>query len=93
MSRDGTAMVAPGLVLIDEVDAHLHPEWQRTIGKMLVGMFPNIQFLVTTHSSHVAQGAGKGSVWVMPEPGSDRVPRRLLGDDLNRVLSGDVLHA
>ena len=93
MSRDGTAMVAPGLVLIDEVDAHLHPEWQRTIGKMLVSMFPNIQFLVTTHSSHVAQGAGKGSVWVMPEPGNDRVPRRLLGEDLTRVLYGDVLHA
>ena len=93
MNRDGTAVVAPGVVLIDEVDAHLHPEWQRTIGAMLVRMFPSMQFMVTTHSSHVAQGAGKGSVWIMPEAGSDSAPRRLRGDDLTRVVYGDVMHA
>jgi len=36
-----------GVVLIDEIDAHLHPEWQREIGFWLKRHFPKIQFLVT----------------------------------------------
>ena len=89
----GTQVDAPGVVLIDEVDAHLHPEWQRTIGQSLCRMFPKVQFLVTTHSTHVAQGALNGSVWVMPEPGTDGVVKRLKDESLARVIYGDVLHA
>jgi predicted ATPase len=44
-----TAVVAPGIVLVDEIDAHLHPRWQRRIGVFLRKCFPNIQFIVTTH--------------------------------------------
>ncbi|MCF7979287.1 MAG: AAA family ATPase [Chromatiaceae bacterium] len=43
----------PGLVLIDEVDMHLHPAWQQQIIATLRGAFPRIQFIVTTHSPQV----------------------------------------
>ncbi len=39
-----------GVVLIDEIDLHLHPEWQRNIIPALTHTFPNLQFVVTTHS-------------------------------------------
>jgi len=42
-----------GLVLIDEVDMHLHPAWQQTVIPDLLDAFPNIQFIVTTHSPQV----------------------------------------
>lgn len=43
----------PGIVLIDEVDMHLHPEWQQVVIKSLREAFPRIQFIVTTHSPQV----------------------------------------
>lgn len=42
-----------GIVLIDEIDLHLHPSWQQKIILILRNSFPNIQFIVTTHSPHV----------------------------------------
>lgn len=42
-----------GVVLIDEIDLHLHPQWQRMVIPQLRETFPNCQFLVTTHSPHV----------------------------------------
>lgn len=42
-----------GIVLIDEVDLHLHPKWQRMLIPNLRKVFPNCQFLVSTHSPHV----------------------------------------
>jgi predicted ATP-binding protein involved in virulence len=47
-----------GVVLIDELDIHLHPMWQRYIASWLRAQFPKIQFIVTTHSPMVAAGAG-----------------------------------
>jgi len=43
------------IVLIDEVDLHLHPRWQREIARRLMSQFPNIQFIATTHSPITAQ--------------------------------------
>lgn len=48
---------ARGIVLIDEVDLHLHPKWQRTILKDLNRVFPNVQFIVSTHSPIIVVGA------------------------------------
>jgi len=42
-----------GVVLIDEIDLHLHPKWQRLVVPNLVKVFPNCQFLISTHSPHV----------------------------------------
>ena len=42
-----------GVILIDEIDLHLHPKWQRMAITKLVRVFPNCQFLITTHSPHI----------------------------------------
>lgn len=48
---------ASGIVLIDEVDLHLHPKWQQQILRQLTETFPNVQFIVSTHSPIVLLGA------------------------------------
>lgn len=52
-------MLEQGTVLIDELDIHLHPVWQRQIPGMLRKLFPNLQFIVSTHSPFIASGAGE----------------------------------
>jgi len=61
------SMNRSGVVLIDEVDAHLHPEWQREIGFWLKRSFPKIQFLVTTHSPIICQAADANGLFVLAE--------------------------
>jgi hypothetical protein len=46
-----------GIILIDEIELHLHPEWQAKISELLKGMFPVAQFIASTHSPHVIQAA------------------------------------
>lgn len=55
---------SPGVVLIDEIDQHLHPSWQRLIVQQLRQAFPNIQFIVTTHAPTVLVGAGTENIQV-----------------------------
>ncbi len=52
-----------GIVLIDEIDAHLHPLWQRSIIPALRNTFPNVQFIVATHSEQVLSEVPNGSVF------------------------------
>ena len=88
------AVKLPGVVAIDEVDAHLHPAWQMQIGDWFVERFPNVQFFVTTHSPLICRAAEKGSIWRLPTPGrSDEEARRIKGHDLNRLVYGSVLDA
>ncbi|MCO4206866.1 AAA family ATPase [Aeromonas hydrophila] len=54
----------PGIVLIDEVDLHLHPKAQENYIRVLTEMFPNIQFIVTTHSPFVIRGLPENAVVV-----------------------------
>jgi hypothetical protein len=84
---------APGVVLIDEVDVHLHPAWQRDIGRWFTSRFPNFQFIVTTHSPLICQSAVKGSIFRLPVPGSDDVPRFIEGLERDRLLYGNVVDA
>ena len=51
-----------GIVLIDELDLHLHPEWQKQIIVSLKQAFPNIQFIATTHSPFLIQEAEEGQL-------------------------------
>ncbi|MEN8215037.1 MAG: AAA family ATPase [Pseudomonadota bacterium] len=67
----------PGVVLIDEIDAHLHPSWQRRVGLWFRRYFPQLQFIVTTHSPLICQAAEHGTVWRLPTPGSDLPGGRL----------------
>ena len=47
----------PAVVIVDEIDLHLHPKWQREIRKHLTGHFPRVQFITTAHSPLMAQDA------------------------------------
>ncbi len=59
-SENGSVAVnAEGVVLIDEIDSHLHPEWQRTIGDWLHRTFPKMQFIVATHSPLIPERVSK----------------------------------
>ncbi|MEH5669184.1 AAA family ATPase [Enterobacter cloacae] len=64
-SEDAKIDVAKGTVLIDEIDAHLHPSWQTKIKKVLENTFPNIQFIVTTHSPHVISSGDENEVLIL----------------------------
>ena len=56
------AKQTPGVVLIDEIDLHLHPKWQRHIVGDLRKAFPNMQFIATTHSPFIIQSMLPGEV-------------------------------
>ncbi|GMU02252.1 AAA family ATPase [Corallococcus caeni] len=90
---DSTTIVVPGVVLIDEIDAHLHPVWQRRVGRWFREHFPNIQFIVTTHSPLICQAATVGSVFRLPRPGTDEEAGMVTGVALDRLLYGNVLDA
>ena len=81
----------PGVVAIDEVDAHLHPTWQRDIGPWFTRCFPDIQFIVSTHSPIVCRTAT--TVWRLTTPGSDEPSGRVEGGVLNRLIHGSILDA
>lgn len=53
-----------GVVLIDEIDLHLHPAWQRSVLSSLASTFPRLQFVCTTHSPLVASTVRKENVFV-----------------------------
>jgi len=66
-------LLTPGIVLIDEVDMHLHPAWQRNVLKTLTDCFPKVQFIVTTHSPVVALGGYQFAQMVTISEGDDIV--------------------
>ena len=61
------AKKTPGLILIDEVDMHLHPEWQQLVLQSLMDAFPRVQFVVTTHSPQVISSIRREHVRLMDE--------------------------
>ncbi len=89
----GRTIGIPGVVLIDEVDAHLHPSWQKRIGFWLTEHFPRMQFIVTTHSPLICHAAEKGSIFALPVPGAGGSGRILQGAERDRLVYGDVSDA
>jgi len=63
--EDKVILDTPGIVLIDEIDLHLHPKWQRRIVDDLKRVFPKIQFIVTTHSPFIIQSLDIGELQVL----------------------------
>lgn len=63
---------AEGVVLVDEVDLHLHPRWQRTVMCALSTAFPRLQFIVTTHSPQVLGGVENTEVVELRPEGAVR---------------------
>ena len=70
----------PGIVIIDEIDAHLHPSWQRRFIPALTNHFPKLQIFCSTHSPLLLAGLGKGQVQLLKTRRirqSDRVSQRI----------------
>lgn len=85
-----------GIVLIDEIELHLHPSWQQKIILILRESFPNIQFIVTTHSPHVlttVEAECIRSIYIDPETNTFKyeIPRFTKGAESNVVLE-DVFY-
>ncbi|MFJ9519366.1 AAA family ATPase [Kitasatospora sp. NPDC101801] len=78
----------PGVVIIDEVDAHLHVTWQRRIGDWLKSHFPRIQFIVTSHSPYICQAADPGGLIRLPGPEEQRAPEVVAPDLYQRIVYG-----
>ena len=88
-----TSIGLPGVVGIDEVDAHLHPAWQARIGGWLTSRFPNVQFFVTTHSPIICRSADRGTIWRLPTPGTAEEAHQVTGQDWERLVHGSILDA
>ena len=96
MAEANPAMTDPlqtsGIVLIDEIDLHLHPKWQKTIVESLVQTFPNIQFIVTTHSPIILLGALEQSQFIILD---GHTVRDVCGDsfslyDVSQILLSEL---
>jgi energy-coupling factor transporter ATP-binding protein EcfA2 len=87
---DSPQILCSGIVLIDEIDAHLHLSWQKRIGPWLCAHFPNIQFIVTTHSPYICQSASPGGLIQLPGPNDDFAPRIVPDDLYRRVVNGSA---
>lgn len=74
-----------GIVMIDEVDMHLHPSWQRTIIGRLTSTFPNCQFILTTHSPLVISDSKEVLVYSLDNAELHPVSPQF-GQDANSVL-------
>ena len=85
---DTPVITRPGVVIIDEVDAHLHVSRQKRIGNWLKLHFPNLQFIVTTHSPYICQAADEGGLIRLPGPDEDEPPRVVTGDLYDRIIFG-----
>lgn len=90
---DITTFPLPGVVLIDEVDAHLHPTWQTRIGQWFTKHFPEMQFIVTTHSPLICRACEHGTIWRLPPPGSEGGIEQITGAEKDRLVYGNVLDA
>jgi predicted ATPase len=84
-----------GIVLVDEIDLHLHPKWQRVIVRKLRNLFPNIQFIFTTHSPTMIQGASEDAiiyrVYRNSEDGKTRVGDPYFRKDLDHLMINTLL--
>jgi predicted ATP-binding protein involved in virulence len=82
-----------GIVLIDEIELHLHPKWQRSIISMLKVAFPNIQFLISTHSPQVIGESNEMSAFFLSCSKNNILAEQVqnvFGKDTNRILEEDM---
>lgn len=86
----GTTPVVPhaGVVLIDEADIHLHVSWQQRLGFWLKEHFPNIQFLITTHSPFICQAADPRGLIRLPTPGTEERVEHVSDELFKEVVQG-----
>ena len=76
----------PGVVLIDELDVHLHPTWQRRVASDLKSTFPGIQFVCTSHSPQVIGEVLPEEIRMLDDAALGRSPDQSYGLDSNAIL-------
>jgi predicted ATP-binding protein involved in virulence len=74
-----------GIVLIDEIDVHLHPSWQRKIVPKLRELFPNLQLVVTTHSPQVLGVLDKKHLRIIENKNIKKISPHIKGRDANSI--------
>jgi predicted ATPase len=87
-------LAEPAIVLVDEIDLHLHPKWQRTLMTYLGELFPSTQFIATAHSPLVVQGAeGANIVVLQREEDHVRIeisPEEIKNWRIDQILTSDL---
>lgn len=81
----------PGVVLIDEIESHLHVGWQVSIVRHLKTLFPNTQFFISTHSPLVLTQLEQGEAYLLERDAADGVVRSSVIDSPNMKAFADVL--
>ena len=82
----------PGLVMIDEVDLHLHPTWQERILEDLMTIFPCVQFIVTTHAPIVINSIRSDNLILLKDNQPERAALEVYGKDANSIIQ-TVMHS
>ena len=85
-----TVIRNPGVVLVDEIDVHLHISWQQRIGFWLKEHFPNVQFIVSTHSPFICQAADSRGIIRLPAPGEPGRAAHVEGEQFKRIVNGSA---
>ena len=75
-----------GVVMIDEIDLHLHPQWQQTIISDLNTIFPKIQFIVSSHAPAVINSVAKEQIRILDNGGIYMPAAQTYGRDANSIL-------
>lgn len=76
----------PGVVLIDEIDMHLHPSWQSKIIKILTEIFPKIQFIFTTHSPSILVNIPNENILILDKLEIYNFENKTYGRDIESIL-------
>lgn len=87
-------LAEPTVVLVDEIDLHLHPKWQRSLQTFLTSRFPNTQFICTAHSPLVVQAAEDANIVLLRREGDhvviDNNPVNVEGWRVDQILTSDL---
>ncbi len=78
-----------GIVLIDELELHLHPQWQRGVISKLLETFPNCQFIISTHSPQIISDVKPENIYVLKSVDNKITathPHSSFGRDSNQIL-------
>ncbi len=82
---------AQGVVLVDEIDLHLHPEWQREVVPTVAKVLPNLQFVFTTHSPIVAGTLSAQNILVLEMDGTGASTIRQLQEPIHGLNADQIL--
>ncbi|MDT7603691.1 MAG: hypothetical protein QOF61_1688 [Acidobacteriota bacterium] len=87
-------LAEPAVVLVDEIDLHLHPKWQRTLMGYLSERFPNTQFIATAHSPLVVQAASDANIVLLKRVGDHVIiendVKAIHGWRVDQILTSDL---